>query len=295
MTKMPASMVILSNTGFIGKALYIYLQHNTASEIQGYPSSSINLLSPDSLKALDDVLDKKAALILTATITRDREDTLDSFCANITMFTNVARFLENHQVNKCIYISTVSVYGDVVNQLPVTEATPVTPTSYYGIAKYAGEVILQNVANSAGFPLLILRLPGVYGPGDTHLGWYGPGSFIRSILQDKSLSLYGDGEELRDRLYIDDLVRLICSLAYSDESGIYNLATGQSHSYIEIADLLREIIPCDFDVFHIPRTKPIVDWKFDVTKLSRAVPGFYFTELRQGLQETYEAIAAEAK
>jgi len=292
-TEMPTKVVILSNTGFIGKALYTYLQQNTTSEICGYSSSSINLLSPDSLKALDDVVDENTALILMAAITRDREDTLNSFYANVAMLTNIARFLENHRINKCVYISTVSVYGDAVNQLPVTEATPVAPASYYGVAKYAGEVVLQNVANSAGVPLVILRLPGVYGPGDTHLDWYGPGGFIRSILEKKSLQLYGEGKELRDRMYIGDLVRLIHHLTYGDAYGIYNLATGQSHSYIEIADCLREIIPYDFDVIHIPRTRPTVDWKFDIAKLSRAVPDFCFTELKQGLQETYEALAVK--
>lgn len=295
MTKTPNKVIILSNTGFIGKAIYTYLCHNTTSEVHGYSSSSINLLYPDSLNALDDIVDEETALILTAAITRDREDTLDSFNTNVTMLTNVAHFSENHQVNKCTYISTVSVYGEPTNQLFITEETPVNPTSFYALAKYAGEVILQNVANSAGFPLLILRLPGVYGPGDTHLDWYGAGGFIRSLVENKSVRLYGDGEELRDRLYIDDLARLVYHLTYGDASGIYNLATGQSHSYIEIIDYLREIIPYDFDVFHIPRTKPAVDWKFDITKLSRVLPDFCFTELREGLQETYKALAVEAK
>ena len=295
MTKTPNKVVILSNTGFIGKAIYTYLHRNATSEIHGYSSSSINLMYPDSLNALDDIVDEETALILTAAITRDREDTLDSFNTNVTMLTNVAHFLENHRVSKCVYISTVSVYGDAINRLPITEEMPVNPTSFYALAKYAGEVILQNVANSAGFPLLILRLPGVYGPGDTHLDWYGPGGFIRSIAEEKSIRLYGDGKELRDRLYINDLVCIVHHLTCSDAAGVYNVATGQSHSFIEIVGYLREIVPHDFDVINIPRTKPLVDWKFDIAKLSRAVPDFCFTELKQGLQETYEALAVEAK
>ena len=79
MTKTPNKVVILSNTGFIGKVIYTYLRQNAASEIYGYSSSSINLMYPDSLNALDDIVDEETALILTAAITRDREDTLDSF------------------------------------------------------------------------------------------------------------------------------------------------------------------------------------------------------------------------
>jgi len=295
MTKTPNKVVILSNTGFIGKALYDYLRDNMAGEIRGYSSSPINLMYPDSLSALDDIVDEETALILTAAITRDREDTLDSFNTNVTMLTNVARFLENHQVNKCVYISTVSVYGEPTNQLFITEETPVNPTSFYALAKYAGEVILQNVAISAGFPLLILRLPGVYGPGDTHLDWYGPGGFIRSIAEEKSIRLYGDGKEFRDRLYVEDLVCIVYHLTCGNAAGIYNVATGQSHSFIEIIDYLREIVPFDFNVFHIPRTKPPVDWKFDITKLSRVLPDFCFMELRKGLRETYEALAVKTK
>ncbi len=291
----PAKVVILSNTGFIGKAVYEYMRDNTTAEIHGYSSSSLNLLYPDSLNALDDIVNENTALILAAAITRDRVETLDSFYDNVTMYTNVARFLEHHRVYKCVYLSTSSVYEDPVNQTPINEATPPTNTSYYAIAKYAGEAILQNVADEAEFPCLILRLPGVYGPGDTHLDWYGPGGFIRSILKNKSLRLYGDGRELRDRLYIDDLVRIVYYLTCSNAAGIYNLATGQSHSYMEIIDCLREIVPHDFDVINIPRTKPLVDWKFDITKLSRALPDFRFTELKQGLQETYEALVVKTK
>ncbi len=289
-TKAPNKVIILGHTGFIGKALHTYLHQNTTSEIYGYSSLSINLMHPDSLNTLGNIIDEHTTLILTAAITRDKGDTLDAFHSNITMVTNVARFLQGHQINKCIYFSSVNVYGDVADNLSINENTPINPTSLYGIAKYTGERILQKVANSVGFPLLILRPCRVYGPGDTHL-LYGPGDFIHSVLQNKTLRLYGDGKELRDQLYIGDLVRLIHHFTFGNFSGIYNLVTGQSYSYQEIVECLRKVIPYDFSVSHVPRTRPLVNQRFDIIKLSQAVPDFHFTELEQGLRETYNSFA----
>lgn len=293
-TKVPTRVIILGHTGFIGKALHTYLGKNTTSEIYGYSSSSINLIYRDSLNVLGNIIDEQTALVLTAAITRDRADTLDAFYSNITMVTNVARFLKSHRINKCIYLSSGSVYGNALDDLNINENTPVSPDSFYAIAKYTGERILQNVAGSAGFPLLILRPCQVYGPGDTHTT-YGPGDFIHSILQNRTLRLYSNGEELRDHLYIGDLVRLIHHFIFGNFSGIYNLATGQSHSFQELVECLRKVIPYNFSVSHSPRIQPLVNHKFDTTKLSQAMPNFRFTELEKGLRETYNSFAAAIK
>ena len=292
--KVPTRVIILGHTGFIGKALYTYLGKNTTSEIYGFSSSEVDLGRPDSLNPLDSIVDEQTALILMAAITRDRLDTLDAFYTNITMATNVARFLQGRQINKCIYISSVSVYGDIIDNLSISENTPINPTSFYGIAKYAGECILQKVAGSVGFPLVILRLCRVYGPGDTHL-LYGPGDFIHSILQNRTLHLYGDGKELRDQLYIRDLVRLIHHFIFGNFSGIYNLATGQSYSFREIVECLRKVVPYDFSVSHLPRTRPLVNQRFDTTKLSQSKSVFHFTEFEEGLRETYNSSAEAIK
>ena len=288
--KAPASIIILGHTGFIGEALHTYLRQNTTGEIYGYSSSSIDLECPDSLSTLDNIIGEQTTLILAAAITRDREDTLDSFYTNITMTTNVARFLLTHRINRCIYLSSVAVYGEVNSDLRINENTPIKPASFYAIAKYTGELILRNVANSAGFPLLVLRLCQVYGPGDTHLT-YGPSGFTRSIVQNRTLRLYGNGEELRDHLYIDDLVRLVHHFICGNFSGIYNLATGRSYSFQEIVECLQKVAPYGFSVSHAPRTQPFAHQRFDITKLSQAMPDFRFTELTEGLRETYNSFA----
>jgi len=289
-TKVATKIIILGHTGFIGKALHAYLRQNTTSEIYGYSSSSINLLYPDSLNTLDNIIDEQTTLILTAAITRDRGDTLDNFYTNITMVTNVARFLKSRRIKKCIYLNSVAVYGDAADNLSINENTPINPTCFYGVANYAGECILRHVADSAGFPLLSLRLCQVYGRGNTHLT-YGPDDFIHSILQNRTVRLYSNGEELRDHLYIGDLVRLIHHFTFGNFSGIYNLATGQSYSFQEVVEYLRKVVPYDFSISHVPRTRPLVNQRFDITKLLLSLPDFRFTEFEKGLEETYNNYA----
>jgi UDP-glucose 4-epimerase len=240
------------------------------------------------LDTLATVLDSQTTLVFAAAQTLDRmEDCLDIFDANMAMALNVARLLATHPVRKCVYFSTVSVYGDRASNLALREDTPVAPATYYAAAKYAGECILHQVAHTAGFPLLILRPCRVEGPGARY-ATYGPVYFIQSILRDGTVSLYGDGRERRDHLAIDDLVRIVGHLINGDYTGVYNLASGQSHSYLEILACLRRVIPQEFAVHFRPRTRPLIHQQFDIGKLLHAMPQCQFTPLIERLRATYD-------
>jgi nucleoside-diphosphate-sugar epimerase len=214
-------------------------------------------------------------------------DCLDIFDANMAMALNVARLLATHPVRKCVYFSTVSVYGDRTSHVVLREDTPVAPSTYYAAAKYAGECILHQVAHAAGFPLLILRPCHVEGAGERSAG-YGPGHFIQSILRDGTVSIYGDGRERRDYLAIDDLVRIVAHLINGDYTGVYNLASGHSHSALELLARLCHIIPQEFTVHSLPRTRPLVHQQFDISKLLQAMPQWQFTPLTECLQTIYD-------
>lgn len=287
-----SKVVILGNTGFIGKALFEHLTHG-GHRVFGYSSSVVDLRVPGSLKILESVVDRRTVMMMVAAVTPERvkADTLDTFATNLEMIVNLARFLEEHPVGKCVYLSTAAVYGSTSSNLAINENTPVAPDSYYGIAKFAGECVLQNLALHAKIPLLLLRPCRVSGPGDLYTE-YGPGRFIRSILRERTLHIYGDGEELRDHLFMKDFLRLSCHLTFSESVGIYNLATGRSHSYLEIIDSLRKVIPYEFDISCLPRTRPLINQGFDISKLAAEAPDLTFTGLEEGLRETYEAHAA---
>ena len=250
-------LLILGHTGFIGGALYRYFAEKDTTPVLGHSSSTVDLRSPHSLERLGPIVTPKTALILASAVTREKNDTLEAFQANVAMVTHLAQFLERVPVGLCVYFSSISVYGDSQTDLSIHEETRVDPDSLYALAKYVGEFILRDVAERKRFRLLTLRAAHVYGPGDTH-ATYGPMQFIRSLMDERNLYLFGDGEELRDRLYIHDLVYLTDCLMSGGASGLYNLVTGESHSFREIADYLSQIAPFNFRIIHRPRKKLLI-------------------------------------
>jgi nucleoside-diphosphate-sugar epimerase len=275
-------VVLLGHTGFIGKPLFDRLQ----PDVQGFASKTLDLRDPAALSRLDGVVDASTTLIVTSALTPDKGATIDTLSQNFAMAANLGRYLEQHPVARCVYLSSDAVYPMLDE--PVTEAGPVEPSNFYALAKYTAERVLQHAATPAGFPLLILRPTGVYGPGDTHNS-YGPNRFVRSIVQERTVRLFGEGEERRDHLFLDDVVRLVTHLAFGDVTGVLNVASGDSRTFMSVVDDLREIVPYEFKLETTPRRTPITHREFDLRRLHAALPEFCFTPFREGLRRTFEA------
>ena len=159
-------------------------------------------------------------------------------------------------------------------------------TTLHGVAKFAGECLLAQVAAQMGFPLVTFRPCKIYGPGDRSFE-YGPGGFLYSVLMGKPVRLYGDGSELRDHLFIEDLVQIVRHFAQNDESGIYNLASGVSRTYQDILSIIRKVINKEFEIIHEARTRLQVDQTVDISHLKQAVPELNLTSLEQGICKTF--------
>jgi UDP-glucose 4-epimerase len=134
----------------------------------------------------------------------------------------------------------------------------------------------------------VLRPPLVYGAGDTSRG-YGPAGFVWSALNRESVTLWGDGSELRSLLFIDDLVRIASRLTLEGCQGVVNLA-GPSASFREILDLLSDLVPGGVASCSRPRTKAKTDNAYHIELLQRLNPGLCFTPLAEGLRLTLQQL-----
>ena len=281
-------VVILGASGHVGGALAACLAREGV-EVIGHSSKTLDLTQPEALGALDPVVGRETTLVFASALTPDRGQNLATFMANLTMAVNVARYVEAHPVGRCVYLGSDAVYGFDLN--PVTETTPVAPGGYYALAKYTCERTMECVASATGLPFLSLRVTGVYGPGDPH-GAYGPNAFARSLARDRTVRLFGEGEEERDHIYVDDVARLASALLRSSATGLFNLASGESRSFAEIIQTIRGIVPYEFTVTRTPRKGSITHRRFDTARLQRAVPGFGFTPFKDGLRATLAAFGA---
>jgi nucleoside-diphosphate-sugar epimerase len=229
------------------------------------------------------------ALVFASALTPDKGQNATTFMANLAMVANVGTFLQSHPIGACVYVSSDAVYGFEYN--PVTEATPTAPGGYYALAKYAGEKMMEWAGAGHGGALLTLRVAGVYGPGDPH-GAYGPNAFARSLAKDRSVRVFGAGEEERDHIYVDDVAGLIVALMDRGATGVFNVATGHSRSFAAVVDAIRGLAPYEITVNSAPRKGPITHRRYDVARLSEAVPAFRFTPFTEGLRATLESFGA---
>jgi UDP-glucose 4-epimerase len=201
----------------------------------------------------------------------------------------VARALERARPKSCVYLSSDGVYG--FDDEHVDERTPVAPSGWYPVAKYAGERILQTSADAQEVPLLTIRPSAIFGPGDTHRA-YGPNRFARSIVEQGVVRLFGRGEEIRDHVFIDDVVEATIGLAEKGATGVFNVASGAARTFSSIVDDLRAIAPAPFEVVFEPRQLPVAHRRHDVSRLRAALPELRVTPFDEGLAITLAAASA---
>jgi UDP-glucose 4-epimerase len=202
---------------------------------------------------------------------------------------NLAAVVTARPVARVAFMSSAAVYGEETHNTSIRESTQVNPTSYYGIAKFTAECLLKKALSFAPAPSLVcFRPPLVYGPGDRGKT-YGPAGFCASIHEGTPITLWGDGSEQREFLFIDDLCRMIRHVTLGDFQGSVNLVSGKSHSFQDVIECLRSISPAPFEVNRRDRSKRQVDNAFDATLIhSLLPPDFAFTPLEEGVRMTFD-------
>jgi len=286
-------VVILGHSGFLGRALQAHLERAERFEVLGFSSAEVDLRRQEGTRALAGGVDRETVVVFASAITREKGDSLDTLIDNVAMAGHLSAFLEAHPPERCVCLSSDAVYP--MQDEAIREGTPVSPGgTFYAIAKYTAECVLRRSLEAKGIPLLVLRPTAVFGPGDTHNS-YGPNLFIRSVIRENPIRLFGQGEERRDHLYVGDLVRIVARLIDTGAVGVLNVATGVSHSFAEVVEVLRHIVPFEFVVSYLPRKGPINHREFDISALRRAVGEFAFSSLEDAMCATFNQMSGDAR
>jgi UDP-glucose 4-epimerase len=196
-------------------------------------------LEPAFVDGLDAVLHIAGQVSLVRSFS---DPTLD-LRTNIEGTLNVLRLCLEYGVRRLLYASSMTVYGNST-ALPTPEDTPCRPSSYYGITKYAAERYVHTTAErvdlNSAFQVTSFRMYNVYGPRQALDNPYQGvlGIFLGNVLRDEPLTIFGDGEQSRDFIYIDDVVDAWVSAIGNPASygQVFNLGSGCRTSIKQLAD-----------------------------------------------------------
>jgi UDP-glucose 4-epimerase len=267
-------VVVVGAGGFVGSAICTRLTAEKTPHL-ALTRNDVNLLGPDAVTKLQRLLRSGDAVVFVSALAPTRNNSM--LIDNLRMAETVCAAAAAQQLAQLVYISSDAVYADDAN--PVTERLCQQPSSLHGVMHLAREIMLRAALK---LPLAILRPTLIYGAKDPHNG-YGPNRFRRLAAKGEAITLFGEGEEMRDHVHVDDVAALASAVLRRRSQGVLNIATGNSISFRRVAEMVVTLAPQPVEIRGSPRQNPIIHRHFDITDCIKAFPEFHYIPLSEGL------------
>ena len=229
-------------------------------------------------------------LAADVSVSRSMEHPLDVHEVNATGTLSVLASAREAGVKKVIFSSSAAVYGDSPVS-PKLESTPPEPHSPYAASKLAGEYYCEVYRRSFGLPTASLRYFNVYGPAQDPRGQYAAviPSFIMNVLRRRPPVIFGDGNQVRDFVSVQDVVRANILAMQRDAVGTFNIATGAGVSVRDLARVIGELGGMTREpVFEKPRPGDIRESVADISRAGDVMGYRPRVHLADGLRETMD-------
>ena len=167
---------------------------------------------------------------------------VDDATTNVVGTVRVLEACRGRPIRRFVYSSSSAIFGEA-DRLPVDEDHPTRPVSFYALSKLTGERYARLAAALLSVPTVCLRYFNVYGVPAEPNEYSGVISIFLQRLTDRlPLRIYGDGQQLRDFVYVDDIVQANLCAAIAGQSGsVYNIGTGSGTTVRELANVLMEL------------------------------------------------------
>jgi UDP-glucose 4-epimerase len=275
----PARAVVLGAAGFVGAASTRHLRQ-AGVPVLALGRVEIDLLAPGAGEKLRGLLRPDDALVFVSARAPCKNASM--LLENVRMVEAVTLALKAAPVAHVVYVSSDAVYQD--SSAPLTESSCASPGSAHGVMHLAREVLLR--AEFAG-PLALLRPTLIYGADDPHNG-YGPNRFRRLAAAGKEIVLFGEGEERRDHIHVEDVAAMVCRLVLHQSAGVLNAVSGEVASFRELAEYTVAQFPVAVPVKGSPRSSPMPhngSRPFDAAGIKRAFPDLRMKGWREGLAQ----------
>lgn len=203
-----------------------------------------------ALEGAEIVFHQAARVSVRASVKEFYQDADTNFMGTL----NLLRCCSGSSVRKLVFASSMAVYAEGDAQRGIREDHPTEPISPYGIAKLAAEKYCLQLAREMGIDCHVLRYFNTFGSGQAFTPYVGVITiFIRRLLQGQQPDIFGDGEQRRDFVHVDDIVAAnLLSMRSALPAGVFNVGTGRATSVNDLCALLCARIAPAITPRHLP-------------------------------------------
>jgi len=210
---------------------------------------------------------------------------------NIIGFVNVLVAAQKNKVEKIVYASSAAIYGEP-SETPLPETAIKNQLSLYGLEKQINEEYADMYHSTYGIKSLGQRFFNFFGPRQDPKSPYAGviALFVDRISRGEPLTVFGDGQQTRDFIYIGDVARANIAALTSETTGACNIATGQQTALLDLIAVLSDITGNHCEVSHAePREGDIQHSLASPTKMNHQLGLKAETNIRQGLINLIES------
>jgi len=281
MDSLDRRLVVLGATGFVGGHV-LGQARELGWEVLGLSSKDVDLTSPNGAEMLSAILRDGDTIVHGAAVVPARNSV--EVNQNLLMTQSVVDAIAGHEIAQLVVISSDAVYGSESGV--ITEGSACSPDSMHGIMSLAREMMCREVKTPV---LTIVRPAPIYGVGDPHKS-YGPNRFIGQMVDSGDIILFGKGAAMRDHVLIDDVAEVIVRTITARESGVINIASGQSISFAALAELVRQEGPDGSRIVVVGDESSPTFRSYDISNLVRLFPDFDPVSPAVGIKRVIAAV-----
>lgn len=295
------AILLVGGTGFIGTALtrklvsaghpvHILSRNRAGSPV---PGAVMHLGSMDDTVLLETVVPACGTVVHLASVTTlgasVNQPVLEA-TANLVPTLRLLEVLQRHpEVRLLFFSSGGTIYGNPA-AMPVNEDCPLAPRSYFGAGKMAIEGFLHAFRVQGNRNVIILRPSNAYGPEQAYRKGFG---VIRAMLEHLRLGtpmeFWGDGEAVRDFVYVDDLIDACHRLMDARvSSGVYNLGSGEGYTLNQVREVVERVCGTRLKVVSA-RARPVdvVKIALDISRIQHQFGWTPRVDIEEGIRRTW--------